>query len=143
VPAFATSYATVAPAAATQGNQVDATGLVLASAVAETVGDALARYYVSSSGHGSDLRGGTFTISSTATGYTLTLSQLQWTADLTVSGTLDWNQLTGAISVQTTFNAAGHSGSVDMSWNDRQTEAVATMTGTVDGVALAAERIAP
>ena len=143
VPAFATSYATVAPAAATQGNQVDATGLVLASAVAETVGDALARYYVSSSGHGSDLRGGTFTISSTATGYTLTLSQLQWTADLTVSGTLDWNQLTGAISVQTTFNAAGHSGSVDMSWNDRQTEAVATLTGTVDGVALAAERIAP
>jgi hypothetical protein len=45
--------------------------------------------------------------------------------------------------VQVTFAATGHSGSVDMAWNDRETDAVATLAGTVDGVVLAAERIAP
>ncbi len=143
VPAFATSYTTVAPAQATQGNQVDETGLRLASAAAETVGDALARYYVSSSGHGAGLRGGTFDIRTSDTGYDLQLNQLQWTTDLAVSGLLKWNQLTGAISVQFTFSAAGHSGNLEMAWNDRQTEAVATLTGTVDGEELDAERIAP
>jgi pimeloyl-ACP methyl ester carboxylesterase len=143
VPAFATSYATVAPAQATGGNQVDETGLRLASAAAETVGDALARYYVTSSGHGAGLRGGYFDIVTTKAGYDLHLQQLQWTRDLTVSGVLRWNQLTGAISAQVTFSAAGHTGNVDMTWNDLQTEAMATLTGTVDGATLDAERIAP
>jgi pimeloyl-ACP methyl ester carboxylesterase len=143
VPVFATSYAGVAPAQATQGNQVDETGLQLASAVAETVGDALARYYVSNSGHGGGLRGGTFDIVTTKVGYDLQLKQLQWTGDLPVSGVLRWNQFTGMISADVTFTAAGHSGNVDIAWNDLQTEAVATLTGTVDGAALDAQRIAP
>ncbi len=107
------------------------------------MGDALARYYVTSSGHGAGLRGGSFDIATTKVGYDLHLKQLQWTGDLTVSGVLRWNQLTGAISAQVTFSAAGHKGNVDMTWNDLQTEAVATLTGTVDGAALDAERIAP
>jgi pimeloyl-ACP methyl ester carboxylesterase len=143
VPAFATTYTSVAPAQATQGNQADETGLQLASAAAETVGDALARYYVSSSGHGAGLRGGTFDIQVTDAGYNLQLNQLQWTNDLTVSGVLQWNQLTGAITAQVSFTAIGHSGNMQLVWNDQQTEAVATLTGTVDGAALDAERLAP
>ncbi len=107
------------------------------------MGDALARYYDSSSGHRTGLRDGTFDIQATNTGYNLWLNHMQWTADLTVCSLLQWNKLTGAIRVLVTFTAAGHSGSVGMAWNDRQTEAVATLTGTVDGAALDAERIAP
>ena len=143
VPDFVSDYTQVEPATATSGNQTDAAGLVLASAVAETVGDAVARYYVTTTGHGSGLRGGSFDLSATAVGYALELTNLQWATGLAVSGTLTWNQLTGDIAAQVTFTASGHSGAVDIVWNDRQTEAIATLTGTIDGAVLAARRIAP
>ena len=143
VPDFESDYRQVEPATAMSGNQTDAAGLVLASAVAETVGDAVARYYVTVTGHESGLRGGSFDLSSTAVGYRFDLANLQWATGLAVSGTLTWNQLTGDIAAQVTFTASGHSGTVDIAWNDKQTEAIATLTGTIDGAPLAAQRIAP
>jgi pimeloyl-ACP methyl ester carboxylesterase len=143
VPAFATSYLDVPPATPAEGNQVDAAGLVLASAVTETVGDAFARYYVSTSGHGSGLQGGKFTITPIKTGYALTLSDLAWTSDLTASGRFEWDQLSGRIHGAADFAAAGHSGTVTIEWNDQETEAVARLGGTIDGAALAATRLAP
>jgi pimeloyl-ACP methyl ester carboxylesterase len=143
VPAFAVSYTTTAPAIASPGNMTSTNGLVIASAVTETVGDVIARYYITTSGIDSGLRGGTFTLSSSSTGYTFVLDNLKWANDLAVSGNLGWNQLTGAISGEVTFVASGHTGNVSIAWNDQQTEAIATLTGVIDGDTLAATRIAP
>ncbi len=143
VPAFQEDYTRVAPALAANGNQADTAGLVLASAVAETVGDAVARYYVTTSGHGAGLRNGGFDLSATATGYALHLHALEWATGLAVSGTVTWNQLTGAIDGRVTFTAGQHAGTLDIAWNDRQTDAVASLAGTIDGVALDASRLAP
>jgi pimeloyl-ACP methyl ester carboxylesterase len=143
VPAFATHYTQVARAHAEPGNEVDGIGLQLASTVAETVGDAVARYYVTTSGHGAGLRGGHFSLAATAHGYKITLQSAQWTSDVTVDGTIDWNQINGAIRVTAAFSAEGHKGVVHMSWNDKQIEAVARLSGRIDGSVLEASRLAP
>jgi len=143
VPAFATSYATVAPARALAGNQTDATGLALASAAAETVGDVVSRYYVTTSGKGAGLRGGTFRLEAAPGGYRFHLDKCAWASDLIVNGDIDWHQITGAIIAKITFTAAGHAGTETIRWNDQETEAHAHLTGTVDGATLNAERIAP
>jgi pimeloyl-ACP methyl ester carboxylesterase len=143
VPLFATQYAQVAPAVADAGNAVDQDGLRLASAVAETVGDAVARYYVTTSGQGDGLRGGGFTLSHGNGGYTITLANEKWTQDVTVNGTIAWDQLRGSIAARVQFHTDGHHGTIAIAWDDRATEAVASLTGEVDGVALAAHRVAP
>lgn len=144
VPAFAATFETTQPALASAGNEANLIELKLASAAAETVGDAIARYYVNTSGAGTGLRGGTFKFSATRTGYSFVLTGAEWARDLPVTGTIDWNQLTGDIVANVTLGAAsGHSGNVTISWNDREQDAIATLVGSVDGAYLAATRIAP
>jgi pimeloyl-ACP methyl ester carboxylesterase len=143
VPAFTSDYLQTAPALPARGNATSTTGLAIASAVAETVGDAIARYYVSTSGSEAGLRGGSFVFNPTSVGYDFSLDHVQWASGLFVSGPISWNQLSGAITANVTFTATGHSGSIAISWNDRLTEATATLTGTVDGATLNATRIAP
>jgi hypothetical protein len=143
VPVFAVHYSDVAPAVAETGNQVSPAGLKLASAVAETVGDAVARYYVTSAGHGAGLRGGSFSLSTIADGYRLTLKKCAWADDLTVTGRIDWHQITGQLESQVTFAAGKHRGSMVITWDDQQIEAMAQLSGTIDGATLAATRLAP
>jgi pimeloyl-ACP methyl ester carboxylesterase len=143
VPRFATSFRAVAPAQPAPGNEADEAALRLASAVAETVGDAVARYFVTTSGTGAGLRGGSFKLAASATGYVFTLQELEWTSDLAVSGTIDWNQLDGDISANVSCTAGGHSGQLVIAWNDRQTEAIASLDGAIDGAVVAATRVAP
>jgi pimeloyl-ACP methyl ester carboxylesterase len=143
VPAFATTYAAVQPATPTAGNKTDETGLKLASAAAETVGDVLAEYYVNSEGSGSGLRGGSFDFNNSDTGYVFDLDHVKWTSDLAVSGQIDWNQLSGEITAHVSFSAKGHSGKLAITWNDRDTDATAALSGDIDGARLSAERLAP
>ncbi len=143
VPAFARAWAAVDPATATPGDASDRDGLRLAAAAAETVGDALSEFSVSQIGTGAGLRGGTFSIVPTAAGYQLVLAGLRWTEDLAVDGTVDWNQVTGAVSADIKLDALGHAGALHLAWNDRDADARATLDGTVDGRALAATRMAP
>jgi pimeloyl-ACP methyl ester carboxylesterase len=144
VPAFVTNYAATTPANAKGSNKTGDTGLVIAAAVAQTVGDIVSEYYDNTVGTGAGLRGGTFSIKSTKTGYNLIMQNVMWTNDLSVSGTIVWNQITGAIAANTSFTTTdGHTGAVDISWNDQETEAEATLSGTIDGKALAATMLAP
>ncbi len=143
VPDFVTSWRNVAPAKPRPGNEVDAAGLTLASAVAETVGDAVARYYVTLSGRDRGLRGGAFHLHTNGKGVVLDLDKLQWTQDLAVSGDVDWNQLDGNITATVRLKAAGHDGTVTIAWNDRQSDARASLSGKIDGLTLEAERLAP
>ncbi|HEX3810469.1 MAG TPA: alpha/beta fold hydrolase [Rhizomicrobium sp.] len=143
VPKFAVRWQDVAPATAQPGNSADAAQLKLASAAAETVGDAVARYGVAPDNIGLGLRGGRFTVSQTKTGNLLKLEKLKWTNDLEVSGTIDWNQNTGVIVAAISLATTGHTGKLKISWNDRQTNARAAITGQIDGQSVAAARIAP
>lgn len=142
VPAFAVHAADVAPATADNGNAATDADLRLASAAAETAGDVLARYFVNSGGSGVGLRGGTFKFEASDTGHSFTLDQLRWAEDLAVSGTIRWNQSTGDVTAELTLAGAA-TGTLALAWNDRDTDAVARITGTIDGRAVAAERIAP
>jgi pimeloyl-ACP methyl ester carboxylesterase len=143
VPAFEVKYAYTAPATPLVGNAVKPEGLVLAAAVSQTVGDVVARYYVTTTGQEAGLRGGSFSLAAMKTGYQMTMKKVRWAADLPVSGTVVWNQVTGGITAQASFRADGHSGEVDIAWNDHETEAQATLTGTIDGATLAATMLAP
>jgi len=144
VPAFATSYTGVTPANAKGANKTTSEGLVMAAAVAQTVGDVVSEYYNNTTGAGAGLRGGTFRLKSTATGYDLIMQNVKWTTDLSVSGTIAWYQLTGAIAASTSFiTTDGHTGAVDIGWNDQETEAQATLTGIIDSHELAATMLAP
>jgi len=144
VPAFVVDYARTAPAIAERGNAAGAKGLVLAAAVSQTVGDAVARYYITESGHESGLRGGGFEVTSTPLGYDLDLHAERWACNLAVSGRVRWNQLSGQIAGDVRFATTdGHSGALSIAWNDLQTEAVASLRGTIDGAHLAASAIAP
>jgi hypothetical protein len=73
------------------------------------------------------------------------LKNVKWTNDLTVNGTINWNQNTGDINATgVTFTTTdGHSGTITIDWNDTLNEATATLSGTVDGLTLAATRLAP
>jgi pimeloyl-ACP methyl ester carboxylesterase len=143
VPAFAASWRGVTPATAESGNQANSKRLTLASAAAETVGDALARYGVSLDDEMLGLRGGKFRISRNDNGYTFKLKDVNWATDLSVSGEIDWNQITGSVVANVILKADKHSGTLQISWNDRETDAQAAITGKIDDQTVAASRIAP
>ncbi|WP_026869090.1 alpha/beta fold hydrolase [Inquilinus limosus] len=142
VPAFAIKAADVAPAKADAGNAATEADLRIASAAAETAGDVLARYFVNSTGGGVGLRGGTFGFEAFDEGYAFILDQLRWVEDLAVSGTVRWNQATGDIAAELTLAGAA-TGTLALAWNDRDTDAMARITGTIEGRTVAAERLAP
>ncbi len=132
------------PARGLAGNKTGDAGLVIAAAVSQTVGDIVSEYYNNTTGSGAGLRGGTFAIQRTATGYDLVMQNVMWTTDMSVSGTIAWDQLSGAISATTTFTTTdGHSGAETIDWNDREREAEASLTGKIDGAALHASMLAP
>ncbi|MGK9170567.1 alpha/beta hydrolase [Inquilinus limosus] len=142
VPAFAVKAGEVAPAKADAGNAATETDLRIASAAAETAGDVLARYFVNSTGSGVGLRGGRFSFEAFDEGYAFTLDQIRWAEDLAVSGTIRWNQATGDVTAELTLAGAAV-GTLALAWNDRDTDAVARITGTIEGRTVVAERIAP
>ncbi len=143
VPDFAVAWQTVAPATAATGTTSNPEALTLASATAETVGDALARYFVTQTGTATGLRGGHFALSPTRTGFDLRLDDFRWAANLAVSGNILWNQLDGEIHANVTFAAGNHSGALVITWQDRDTDARAAIAGQIDGQAISAERLAP
>ena len=143
VPRFVRTYAELVPAMAEPGNSASQDELRLASAAAETIGDAVARYYVTTSGRGAGLRGGNFRLDTSATGYIITLSRAKWTNDTAVSGLIVWDQFHGSIKATVRVTAPGHDGFILAYWYDREPAAVVRMRGTIDGSHLEAKRIAP
>lgn len=144
VPRFARSVDDLDPASAEAGNAGGALELKIAAAAAETVGDAIARFYVSTSGADTGLRGGSYTYMLNGNGYLYQLSNVQWTDDLAVSGSIDWNQQSSLIAAQLTLSQAGRNvGQLTVSWNDRVAAATATLRGVINGKVIRAHRIAP
>jgi pimeloyl-ACP methyl ester carboxylesterase len=144
VPQFALNSSAVLPAFANTGNKGGTAELRIASAAAETVGDVVARFFTAYAGNGAGLRGGTFRWRTTSTGYSFTLTGLKWTGDLKVSGTMTWNLGTSVVASNVKLVKGGKSiGNLAISWIDNDAAAIATITGTINGKAVRARRIAP
>jgi hypothetical protein len=104
----------------------------------------LARFGTSYAEEGAGLRAGRFTWRSTATGQSFTLTSLKWVNDIVVSGTMTRHVATGAVAASVKLVKAGKQvGTLTIAWNDRETAANATLTGTINGKALRARRLAP
>src|SRR3984957_2968928 len=146
VPLFAETASELAPLQSLKGDKTTDAQRRIAAAGLETVGDVIARYYVTYNFVDTGLRGGSFTSAAPHTGYKFKLKGLKWTNDGAVSGTVTWNQdpSSNLISAQVTLDSGGKQvGKLQISWNDGDINAMASVTGSIQGTTLAAERIAP
>lgn len=142
-PRFARTVGELSPVDALNGNQADPSQLKSAAGALETVGDVFARFIITS-GSGSGLRGGEFTYLQQPYGYEFDLDHVQWTEDLQVTGTIRWYTATGAVSADVTLRQNGKNlGSLTFAWNDVDVNAIASITGTLNGKRVKAKRIAP
>jgi hypothetical protein len=146
VPLFAVTASELAPLQALKGDKTTDAQRRIAAAGLETVGDVIARYYVTYNFVDTGLRGGSFTYAATDTGYKFTLKGLKWTSDVAVSGTVAWDHepASNIIAAQVTLESAGKQvGTLQIRWNDGDINAMTSVTGTIQGATLVAERIAP
>jgi hypothetical protein len=144
VPLFAVMANELAPLNALKGDETSDAQRRIAAAGLETVGDVIARYYVTFNYVDSGLRGGGFTYAPSDTGYHFTLTGLKWTQDVAVSGIVSWDQTSNIITAHVTLNSSGALvGNLQIRWNDADINARATVTGTIQGATLNADRIAP
>jgi pimeloyl-ACP methyl ester carboxylesterase len=143
VPRFARSVSELQPVEATRGNVAGAAKLKLAAGALETVGDVFARFLVTY-GIGSGLRGGDYTYSRNKAGYVYQLNNVKWTDDLEVSGTLRWYEASGKVVARVTLRQGGaNAGNLTILWDDVASNAMASISGTLDGERVLAKRIAP
>ncbi|AGY60505.1 alpha/beta fold hydrolase [Gloeobacter kilaueensis] len=145
VPDFVTAVAQVQPASALPGNRATAADRRIAAAAVLAAGDAFSRWWVNLSGSGVGLRGGSFRYGLAQRHlYRFWLDNLRWVDDEAVSGSLDWNFATGQITAHlSVLTPAGASGTIDVSWQDRQPQAQASLSGTIAGRTLQATMPAP
>lgn len=144
VPIFVRHAADAIPATADAGNTATTRDLAIASAAVQTAGDAMARWNINYSGHGAGLRGGRWRYTQPGEVARFTLTGSLWAEDLAVSGRLVWNQNNGAVRATLDYtDPDGNPAQLSAAWNDRDHQAVATLTGTVAGRAIQATMPAP
>ena len=143
VPRFAKSVSELDPAEALAGNKASARELRLAAGALESVGDAFARFLLTY-GSGGGLRGGGFKYALKAYGYAFEFEHLRWTEDLEITGTMRWYLKSDDVLADVQLWQNGKSiGNLNIAWNDLDTDAVATLTGTIGHDRVKARRIAP
>jgi hypothetical protein len=104
----------------------------------------IARWYVTYNDFDRGLRGGKFTYTTSSTGYVFTLTELKWTDDVAVSGTVSWDQVSNLIKAQVTLKkASAQISTLQIRWNDGDIDAMASVRGEIEGATLSARRIAP
>jgi pimeloyl-ACP methyl ester carboxylesterase len=145
VPKFFSTAAEVTAATATAGNEGTDADLRAAAAAAYTAGDALAHWWVNSSGDGVGLQGGHFQYSSPSNLTYFTLDKLKLVDDLEVSGKMKWDyNYPGAVIAHITISGAEtEPGDLTITWNSRVPLAQAAITGKIGGRKIAATMYAP
>jgi pimeloyl-ACP methyl ester carboxylesterase len=142
-PRFARTVSELNPVDALNGNQASAGELKSAAGALETVGDVFARFIITF-GVGSGLRGGQFTYLQQPYGYEFDLDHVQWTDDLQVTGTVHWYTASGDVTADVALRQSGKNlGNLNFAWNDVEVNAIASITGTINGDHVKAKRIAP
>ncbi len=90
------------------------------------------------------MRGGSYTYASSDVGYDWDLEGVRWTQDVAVSGTVSWDMSTNIITADVSLKNGGKAlGTLKIRWNDADINAVATVSGKIQGATLNAKRIAP
>ena len=115
------------------------------SAAVLTVGDVLTRLGGNSSGEGVGLRGGSFRAVNGASSTHVVLTQVRWTEDLTISGTIEKPaSRTGRVRAALQLLAAdGQSGELSVQWLEGVADSSAAVQGTLGGSAVRARTAAP
>ena len=145
VPRFAMHTAQLEPVFALPGNRADPEQLRWITAAVMTAGDVLARLGGNSTGQGVGLRGGTFRVATAAKAMRITLSKVQWTEDLAVSGEIE-QPLTRTGMVRASLHMAGagsSTGDLKVEWPEGIADSTATVRGTIDGAIVSARMAAP
>jgi pimeloyl-ACP methyl ester carboxylesterase len=142
VPAFARSATAVAPARAGRRDAATLFDRRVAAAAAETVADALQRWWVNYDGTGVGLRGGRWSYS----GGNLTTFVLRrdvFVPGVAVSGTVHWTYTTGRVRAVLVVHAGGTVERLRMRWSEQVRAAMADIDGHADGHPLHAHMLAP
>jgi len=145
VPRFARRAAELAPVTAESGNAGTPEDLRIAAAASQTLGDALARWWVNSGGKGVGLRGGTFVYKTSGSHSIYKFKKLRWTEDVEVSGNADWDyDFPGMVKAHLKIKTSnGEKGELTLSWNSRMADAEAQITGKLAGREIRASTYAP
>ncbi len=144
VPDFVWRFQDLAPATASPGNEATPDELRIATAAAYTVGDALERWWVNTTGKGVGLRGGTFSYRTSGSHSLYKFKHLKWVEDVAVSGEGDWDyRYPGPIKVRIKVHTGNERGQLQMTWNYRTPQVQARITGKMGRRTLTATIYAP
>ncbi len=141
---FPATLSRVTPATAGRGDQAGRSGLRLAAVGAAAVGDAVWRWYYGDGVKGWGLRGGTFRFTGDGSRIAIHLTRVRWTSDTQVSGTVQWNQVSGQVRAQLTIaGPGGISASIKLRYSDYVRHAMARLSGRYRGQRIVATMPAP
>src|SRR5215470_17246616 len=145
VPKFVKTAEELTPATAAAGNQASESDLRIVAAAVQTVGDALARWWVNDTGKGIGLRGGHFRYKTEGSHEIFKLEDLRWAEDVTVSGSADWDyNFPGTVEADVKVTGPQNwKGSLTIHWRTRVAGAEAEIAGQIGGKKVAATMYAP
>ena len=143
VPRFARSARELTAAVASAGNQADQEALRIVTVALLSCQDVIVRAREYGAGRGMGLRGGHFLAAEAGEGYRLTLEEVRWTEDVSVSGQLDWPGRQGIVHGHLVLHAPRADGTLELSWPEGVSEARAMARGTLGDRVVVAEAPAP
>ena len=144
VPRFARGAAELPPAHAAAANAAGEGALRVVSAALLTSEDVITRALEHGAGGGVGLRGGTFTAAAVAEGYRITLDDIRWTDDVSVSGVIDCSGHTGPVHGTLHVKAPqGASGTLEVEWTEGAAQPRASITGKLGADSVVADAPAP
>jgi pimeloyl-ACP methyl ester carboxylesterase len=142
VPSFPLSLAGVAPASPSPGDRSRLTDRRMASAAAQTVADAIQRWWVNYSGTDAGLRGGTWSYTG-GLDIRFTFHRAAFVPGVRVSGTASWGYSTGAVRGTVVVRYHGTTEHLRLAWSEQVRAAVARIDGTAGGRTLRLHMLAP
>jgi pimeloyl-ACP methyl ester carboxylesterase len=142
VPAFYRSVGDVPPARAGRRDRSAILDRRIASAAAQTVADALQRWWVNYDGSGVGLRGGRWSYSG-GNLTTFVLRRDSFVPGVAVSGTVRWVYMTGRVRARLVVHAGGVVEHLRMRWSLQVRAAGADIDGHAGGRPLHAHMLAP
>ena len=144
VPRFARHVRELDPAQALPGHEAGEDGLRVVSAALLTCEDVITRAMENGAGREAGLRGGTFTVTEQGNDWRITLQEVRWTEDLTVSGRLDVSERGGGQADLEVRSPQGRgrlelTASAGLNGFEATTTARVVARGTLGGKRIAAE----
>jgi hypothetical protein len=143
VPRFARWLRELDPAQASSANQASPTQLRVVTAALFTAADVLARAQENGAGRGIGLRGGTFTSAAVGGGYRLHLTDVRWTEDLSVSGSLEAGGQGAVVRADLEVSSPAGAGKLLLSWPQGAGGARASAVGKLGAERVDAQAEAP